>query len=120
MSGNSSLAKKTTDNIFVKLSLVEDTGDLNKDVTVKCKGQKPNGLSGESVNIDSCGGLYMLGLWSGTIRKCPCWSRCVTVEVDFKTLVLAAFGTRCETLSSSSTIPCLPGHCHALTLMIMD
>lgn len=41
-------------------------------VTVKPKGQKPDGLSGEAVNIDSCGGLSMLVSWSGTIRKCPC------------------------------------------------
>jgi hypothetical protein len=49
-------------------------------------------------------GLYMLDPGSGIIRKCgpvgvgvalleevwPCWRKCVTVDVGFKTLILAA------------------------------
>ena len=43
------------------------------------------------------GGLKMPGAGSGTIWKCmallevwPCWRKCVTVGVGFKTLILAA------------------------------
>jgi hypothetical protein len=55
----------------------------------------------------------MLGPRSGTIRRCglleevwPCWRKCVTVGVGFKTLLLAppslllaTFESRCRTLS---------------------
>ena len=47
---------------------------------------------------DFCGGFNMLGPGSGTILEvCPSWSRCVlvgrctTVDVGFKTLLLAAW-----------------------------
>jgi hypothetical protein len=45
-----------------------------------------------------CGGLNMLGPGNGTSRRCgligigvPYWKKCVTVGVDFKTLLLAAW-----------------------------
>jgi hypothetical protein len=45
-----------------------------------------------------CDGLYMLSPESGTIRRCgpvavnvAFWGGCVTVEVGFKTLILAAW-----------------------------
>ena len=57
----------------------------------------------------------------------PCWSRCVLVGVGFKTLILAAWKpVLCWQPSdeavelSAPPAPCLPGHCHILTLMIMD
>jgi hypothetical protein len=42
-------------------------------------------------NVGYCGGLNMLGPGSGTIRRYvwPCQRECVTVGVDFKTLILA-------------------------------
>jgi hypothetical protein len=49
-------------------------------------------------DLVGCDGLYTLGPGSGTIRRCgllgwvwPCWSRCVTVGVGFKILILAAW-----------------------------
>ena len=75
----------------------------------------------------------MLGPGSGTIRRCglgigvSCWSRHVTVGMGFNTLVLAAWKPvfSCLPLEqdvefSNIPIPCLPGYCHAPTLMIMD
>lgn len=32
-----------------------------------------------SLTLAWCGGLSMLGLGRGTIRRCPCWSSCATV-----------------------------------------
>jgi hypothetical protein len=59
------------------------------------------------VCIFSAQGVAQLEVW-------PCWSRCVTVDVGFKTLVLAAwkpvsilleaFRGRCRILSSSCTM----------------
>jgi len=57
--------------------------------------------------LEYCDGWYILGPGSGTIRRCgpvgvgvallewvwPCWSRCVTVGVGFKTLTLASLSS---------------------------
>ena len=38
-----------------------------------------------------CDGFHRLSPGSGTIKKVwPCWSKCVTVAVGYKTLILAA------------------------------
>jgi hypothetical protein len=57
----------------------------------------------------------------------PCWSRCVTVGVGFKTLILAAWkSVFCQQSSdedvelSAPPAPGLPGCCHAPALMILD
>jgi hypothetical protein len=57
----------------------------------------------------------------------PCWNRCVTVNVDFKTLILAAWkSVLCwqpldEAVElSAPPPPCLPGSYHVLALMTMD
>jgi hypothetical protein len=34
--------------------------------------------------LQPCDGVYMLGLGRGTIRRYPCWSRCVTVDVGLR------------------------------------
>ena len=43
--------------------------------------------------LHSCDGLYSLGPGSDSIRRCSVafWSRCVTVGVGFKTLILGAW-----------------------------
>jgi hypothetical protein len=52
----------------------------------------------------------------------PCWSRCVTVGVGFKTLVIAVQKpVFCLPLDedvefSVPPVPHLPGHCHGLNL----
>ena len=57
----------------------------------------------------------------------PSWSRCVTVGVGFKTLILAAWKPvfSLQPLDkdvelSALPAPCLPEHCHAPTLMVLD
>jgi hypothetical protein len=64
----------------------------------------------------------MYGDW-----MCPYWNRCVTVGVGFKTLILAAWElvffqqpSDEDVELSIPPVPCLPGCCHALALMIMD
>ena len=49
----------------------------------------------------------------------PCWRKYVTVQMGFKTLILAAWklvfclpSEQCVELSAPPA-PCLPGHCHA-------
>jgi hypothetical protein len=61
---------------------------------------------------------------SGTIRY---WRKCVTVGVDFETLLLAAWEPvfSCWSLKqdvelSATPMLCLPGCCHAPALIIMD
>jgi hypothetical protein len=63
------------------------------------------GLPDNCAVKSTCYGLSMLGPGSGTIRRpglvgvgvalfewaWPCWSGCVTVGVDFKTLIPAAW-----------------------------
>jgi hypothetical protein len=74
----------------------------------------------------SGGGLDMLSPWSGTIRKMwPCWGKCVTVGAKYlpssflKASLLFAFGIRFDVELSAPPAPCLPGCCHAPTLMTM-
>jgi len=63
---------------------------------------------------------YYLEVW-------PCWSRCVTVGMGFKTLLLAVWNRVFHYQPSDkdvdpSVLPalCLPGCCHALALVITD
>ena len=39
----------------------------------------------------ACHGLNMLGPGNGTVEVQPCWTRYVTVGVDFKTFIPAAW-----------------------------
>ena len=57
----------------------------------------------------------------------PCWSRCVTEGVGFKSLILdtwkqvfSSWPSDKDVELSAPPAPCLPGCWHALTLMIMD
>ena len=85
--------------------------------------------------VGVCGGLNKVGPWSGTIRKCDLIGVGVALlEVvclcrgSFEILLLAAGETvfswvplkQDVDLSTPSPAPCLPGPCHASTLMIMD
>ena len=66
------------------------------------------------------------GEWQD-LKVWPCWSRCVTVGVGYKSLLLAAWMlVFCKQPSdedvelSAPPVPCLPGRCHVPTLMIME
>ena len=75
----------------------------------------------------------MLGPGSGTIWRCgligvgvPCWRKCVTVGVGFKTFLLAACKTVLSYLPLDQDVellvpsmPCLNLCCHVSAFMIM-
>ena len=77
--------------------------------------------------ISHCGGLNMLGMGNGTIRKygfvgigVALWRKCVTVKVGFEILLLAVWKSvfcipseQDAELSAPSPALCLPGCCHA-------
>jgi hypothetical protein len=84
--------------------------------------------SNSVTSLGPCDGLYKA--WPREwhyLEVWPCWSRCVTVGMGFKTLTLAAWKPVFHLQASDEDVelsappmPCLPGCCHAPALMIMD
>jgi hypothetical protein len=79
---------------------------------------------GSGFKVGLCGGLNMLGLGSGSIKRCGLVGG--RVAEGNETLLLTTWEPVCSWRPSDDIeisvlpAPCLPGCCHVPTLMIMD
>jgi hypothetical protein len=66
-----------------------------------------------------CEGLNILGV---ALLVWPCWSRCVNVDVGFKTFILASWkqSSACLPIKKWNSQQLQPGCCHIPNLMIVD